>query len=113
MFFFSSRRRHTRFDCDWSSDVCSSDLMVRNSGDHALETPAERRAAGKPETGAITLNAYHEGGHIIIEIADDGRGLPTDRIRAKALANGLATEAELAAMNDAQVQRFIFAAGFS
>jgi two-component system chemotaxis sensor kinase CheA len=87
--------------------------MVRNSGDHALETPAERRAAGKPETGAITLNAYHEGGHIIIEIADDGRGLPTDRIRAKALANGLATEAELAAMNDAQVQRFIFAAGFS
>ena len=49
--------------------------MVRNSGDHGLETPAERRAAGKPETGRITLNAFHEGGHIIIEIADDGRGL--------------------------------------
>ena len=49
--------------------------MVRNSGDHGLETPAERRAAGKPETGHITLNAFHEGGHIIIEIADDGRGL--------------------------------------
>ena len=71
--------------------------MVRNSGDHGLEKPAERRAAGKPETGHITLNAYHEGGHIIIEIADDGRGLPLDRIRAKVLANGLATEAELAA----------------
>ena len=87
--------------------------MVRNSGDHGLETPAERRAAGKSETGHVTLNAYHEGGHIIIEVADDGRGLPADRIRAKALANGLATEAELAAMSEAQIQRFIFRAGFS
>jgi len=87
--------------------------MVRNSGDHGLETPAERRAAGKPETGHITLNAYHEGGHIIIEIADDGRGLAMERIRAKALANGLASEAELAAMTEAQLHRFIFRAGFS
>ena len=87
--------------------------MVRNSGDHGLESPAERRAAGKPETGHITLNAYHEGGHIIIEIADDGRGLPLDRIRAKVLKNGLATEAELAGMSESQLQRFIFRAGFS
>ena len=87
--------------------------MVRNSGDHGLEKPAERRAAGKSETGRITLNAYHEGGHIIIEIADDGRGLPLDRIRAKVLANGLATEAEMAGMTEAQLQRFIFRAGFS
>ncbi|WP_249120802.1 hybrid sensor histidine kinase/response regulator, partial [Plastoroseomonas hellenica] len=87
--------------------------MVRNSGDHGLETPEQRRAAGKPETGRITLNAYHEGGHIIIEIGDDGRGLAVDRIRAKALANGLATEAELAQMSDHDIQRFIFRAGFS
>jgi two-component system chemotaxis sensor kinase CheA len=87
--------------------------MVRNSGDHGLETTAERRAAGKPEAGHITLNAFHEGGHIIIEISDDGRGLPLDKIRNKVLANGLATEAELAAMSDMQVQRFIFRAGFS
>ncbi|WP_158924877.1 chemotaxis protein CheW [Acidisphaera sp. S103] len=87
--------------------------MVRNSGDHGLETPAERRAAGKPETGTIVLNAYHEGGYIILEISDDGRGLAVDRIRAKALANGLATEAELAAMTDSQIQRFIFRAGLS
>ena len=87
--------------------------MVRNSADHALEKPGDRRAAGKPDTGRITLNAFHEGGHIIIEVADDGRGLPVQRIRAKALANGLATEAELAAMSDSQAQRFIFRPGFS
>ncbi len=87
--------------------------MLRNSADHGLEPPAERRAAGKLETGRITLNAFHEGGHIIIEVADDGRGLPVERIRAKALAQGLATEAELAAMTETQIQRFIFDAGFS
>ena len=87
--------------------------MVRNSGDHGLETPEERRAAGKSDTGRITLNAFHEGGHIILEISDDGRGLAVDRIRVKAVANGLATEAELANMSDDQIQRFIFRAGFS
>ncbi|HEX3348060.1 MAG TPA: chemotaxis protein CheA [Acetobacteraceae bacterium] len=87
--------------------------MVRNSADHGLERPTERREAGKPETGRITLNALHQGGHIIIEMADDGRGLPVDRIRAEALARGLASEAELAAMSDAQIHRFIFLAGFS
>ena len=87
--------------------------MIRNSGDHGLETPAERRAAGKPETGTIVLNAFHEGGYIILEISDDGRGLAVDRIRAKALSSGLATEAELAGMTDGQIQRFIFRAGFS
>ena len=87
--------------------------MVRNSGDHGLEGPADRLAAGKPETGTILLNAYHEGGHIIIEITDDGRGLPLDKIKGKALANGLATEAELEAMSDTQVQQLIFKPGFS
>ena len=71
--------------------------MVRNSADHGLETPAERRAAGKPEKGTMRLSAWHEGGHIIIEVADDGRGLdmpggsrprrsarrPCDRSRAR------------------------------
>jgi two-component system chemotaxis sensor kinase CheA len=87
--------------------------MVRNSGDHGLESPAERRAAGKLETGHIMLNAFHAGGHIIIEVSDDGHGLPVDKIRAKILANGLATEAELAVMPEVQIQRFIFRAGFS
>ncbi len=87
--------------------------MVRNSADHGIETPPERVSAGKPERGRITLSARREGGHMLIELRDDGRGLDVDRIRAKALERGLATEAELAAMPDAQVQRFIFHAGFS
>ena len=87
--------------------------MVRNSADHGLETSADRVDAGKPEHGKITLNAFHEGGHIIIEISDDGRGLNMDRIRTKCVENGLATEAELDNMTDQQIQQFIFKAGFS
>jgi two-component system chemotaxis sensor kinase CheA len=87
--------------------------MVRNSCDHGVELPAERRAAGKPETGTITLNAFHEGGHIIIEITDDGKGLSGDKIKGKALALGLATEAELDVMSNQAIQQFIMRAGFS
>jgi two-component system, chemotaxis family, sensor kinase CheA len=87
--------------------------LVRNCADHGLEPPDERRAAGKPEVGKVILNAFHEGGHIIIEIKDDGRGLNIDRIKQKAVQNGVASEAEIAAMSDQQVAQFIFAAGFS
>ena len=87
--------------------------MVRNSADHGLETPAERVASGKGEQGTIRLSAYHEGGHIIICIADNGRGLNTERIKAKAVSNGLVTEAELEKMTEAQIHKFIFAPGFS
>jgi two-component system chemotaxis sensor kinase CheA len=87
--------------------------MVRNSADHGLEGGEARRRAGKPEAGRIALNAYHEGGHILIEVADDGRGLDTGRIRQKALAQGLVGEAELAGMSEREIHRFIFRAGFS
>ena len=87
--------------------------MVRNSADHGLEMPEDRVANGKSETGTITLRAYHEGGHIIIEIADDGHGLNTARIREKVIENGLATPAELDEKTDAQIHKYIFAAGFS
>jgi two-component system chemotaxis sensor kinase CheA len=87
--------------------------MIRNSADHGLETPDVRRAAGKPATGRVRLGAMHEGGHIIIQIADDGRGLNTDAIRVKALASGLASAQELASLSAEQVQRFIFRPGFS
>jgi len=87
--------------------------MVRNSADHGLELPADRAAAGKQELGTVKLSAYHEGGHIIIEIADDGRGLNTDRIVQKILDNGLATESEIEDMTDQQIHMHVFKAGFS
>ncbi len=87
--------------------------MVRNSADHGLEDPAGRLEAEKPETGVVILRAFHEGGHIIIEIADDGRGLNMERITDKIISNGLATESELEGMSDRQIQQYIFRAGFS
>ncbi len=87
--------------------------MVRNSADHGLETPEERRVAGKPETGTIRLSAYHEGGHIIIEISDDGRGLNTEKIKAKLISIGLVHEFDAEKLTEAQVHKYIFAPGFS
>lgn len=87
--------------------------MVRNSADHGIEIAADRLAAGKPEHGTIELSARHEGGHIVVVVADDGRGLPTARIREKVLANGLATESQLEGMSEQQIQQFIFRPGFS
>lgn len=87
--------------------------MIRNSCDHGVERPADRAAAGKPETGTIRLHAYHEGGHIIVEQTDDGAGLNTERIRRKAIEKGVIDGTEAMAMTDAQVHRLIFAPGFS
>lgn len=87
--------------------------MVRNSADHGLESTEDRRAAGKPPHGRIRLSAYHEGGYIIIQVADDGRGLDTDRIKAKAIAQGLVAEADIDKLSESQIHKFIFAAGFS
>ena len=87
--------------------------LVRNCADHGIEDAASRLAAGKPAKGSIQLSACHQGGHIIIEIADDGRGLDLDRIRAKAVEKGLASEAEVDAKSDADICNFIFAPGFS
>ena len=87
--------------------------MVRNSADHGIETPAERVAMGKPETGRIHLNAYHEGGHIIVSISDDGRGIPVEKLKKKILDKGLASAGEIAGMSDSQIQKYIFHPGFS
>ncbi len=87
--------------------------MVRNSADHGLESPEERVAAGKSETGKITLNAYHEGGHIIIQISDDGYGLSVENIKRKAIQNGLTTEAEVENLSEQQIHKFIFKPSFS
>jgi two-component system chemotaxis sensor kinase CheA len=87
--------------------------MVRNAADHGIELPVDRQRAGKSETGVIVLDAFQQGGHIVIEITDDGRGLSTDKIKAKALSKGMANEAELASLTESQIQQFIFQPGFT
>lgn len=85
--------------------------LVRNSMDHGLETPEERVAAGKSETGTVTLNAFHQGGNIVIEVFDDGRGLNADKIRAKAIKCGIIQEHEI--LTQDQINELIFQPGFS
>ena len=84
--------------------------LVRNAIDHGLETPAERRAAGKDETGTVTLSAAHQGGHIVIEVGDDGRGMDRDRILAKAAERGLQVPDN---PTDGQIWDLVFQPGFS
>jgi len=85
--------------------------LVRNSLDHGLEPPQERTAAGKNATGTVTLNAYHQGGNIVIEIIDDGRGLNTAKIKQKAISNGLISEED--DLSDDEINELIFQPGFS
>jgi two-component system, chemotaxis family, sensor kinase CheA len=87
--------------------------LLRNSADHGLEPPDERLAAGKDDTGKITLRASHEGSHVRILVIDNGRGLNRARIGQKAVERGMVTEAELATLPDREVFAFIFGAGFS
>ena len=87
--------------------------MVRNSADHGIEPTVERLRAGKPPTGTIRLSAFHEGGTIGIEIADDGRGLDLAAIRRKAVERGIAGEADVERISDADAAKFIFHPGFS
>src|SRR5689334_5279366 len=197
-FFFSSRRRHTRWNCDWSSDVCSSDLvrgvmetgdsglvrsaqrlgmitselqegimktrmqpiehiwsklprvvrdlsnslhkqvqlvmegreteldrslleavkdplthLVRNAVDHGVEEPAERIRLGKPPEGVLTLRAYHEGGHVIVEVADDGAGMDPDKIARVAVERGVVSRDALASMDRRDILGLVFRPGFS
>jgi two-component system chemotaxis sensor kinase CheA len=87
--------------------------LVRNCADHGIESPAERIAAGKPAKGTIRLSAWHEGGHIIIEISDNGRGLDLAGIKAKVVEKALASEAQLAAKSETEICNYIFAPGFT
>jgi two-component system chemotaxis sensor kinase CheA len=87
--------------------------LVRNCADHGIENPDERSAAGKPHRGTIRLGASRQGGYVVIEITDDGRGLDTARINAKALEAGLISESDIAAKPQAVINNLIFAPGFS
>lgn len=85
--------------------------MIRNSADHGIELPGERAAAGKPAAGTITLKAFHQGGFIVVQIEDDGRGLNTGRILAKAVERGLVKPQE--SLEEFQILDLIFMPGFS
>ncbi len=85
--------------------------LVRNSMDHGIESPAQRIAAGKPEMGTVNLNAFHQGGNIVIEINDDGGGLNAEKILAKAKSNGLIGDDET--LTEEQIHDLLFQPGFS
>ncbi|MCX6624971.1 MAG: chemotaxis protein CheA, partial [Acidobacteria bacterium] len=85
--------------------------LIRNSMDHGIETPAARRAAGKPPTATIHLSARHSGANVLIRVSDDGRGLDVDSVRARAIEQGLIDDG--ARLSDAEVFALILAPGFS
>ena len=87
--------------------------IVRNSCDHGVESPEVREQRGKAAEGRLLLRAYHEGGHVIIEMADDGGGIDPARVRAKAVERGLVTAEQAARMSDRDAQQLIFLPGFS
>jgi len=87
--------------------------LIRNAVDHGVESPAERRAAGKPEKSEVRLEARQEGDHIVLIVADDGRGMNAEKLRAKALQKGLITDEEANTMDERQSLNLVFLPGFS
>ncbi|MCG6970063.1 MAG: chemotaxis protein CheA [Gammaproteobacteria bacterium] len=85
--------------------------LVRNAMDHGIETPDKRAEAGKPETGTVHLNAFHQGGNIVIEITDDGAGINADKILKKAIQRGLVEEG--IELSQARIHDLLFQPGFS
>jgi len=87
--------------------------MIRNSLDHGIETPEERIAAGKDETGLLTINCTRESGSMKVTITDDGKGIDTEKIRKKIIDNGLIPRETAASLNEEELINFIFQSGFS
>ena len=87
--------------------------MVRNAIDHGIETPDVRRSRQKPEEGRLRMDAFHEGGKVIIEIADDGAGIDVARVREKAINNKLVSPEIMARMSQQEILRLVFLPGFS
>ena len=87
--------------------------LVRNAVGHGIESTQERAAAGKPAQGTIRLNAFHQANQVIVEVSDDGHGIDVERVRAKAIEQGLITSSDASRLNETEVLRFIFQPGFS
>jgi len=87
--------------------------IVRNAVDHGLEMPEDRLSSGKNEAGQISIRSYHEGGQVIVEVSDDGRGLSRDKIEKKAIEKGLVTQEQCSRLSDREIHNLIFSSGFS
>lgn len=87
--------------------------LIRNSVDHGIELPEARKKIGKPEEGEIILRAFHSGNHVFIEIEDDGAGINVEKVRSKAIENGIISSEEAAALTKEEVAELILASGFS
>jgi two-component system, chemotaxis family, sensor kinase CheA len=87
--------------------------LLRNSVDHGIESPEERRAKGKSEEGTVVLRAFHSGNHVFIEIEDDGAGISREKVVRKAVSKGIVSEQGAAALTDQQVYELILSSGFS
>ncbi|MCH7476928.1 MAG: response regulator, partial [SAR324 cluster bacterium] len=87
--------------------------LIRNASDHAIETPDDREAAGKPRQGVITLEAFHRGNSILVRVSDDGKGLDLDAIRAKAIEKGILSKSDLEKMTPQQIYQLILEPGFT
>lgn len=87
--------------------------LIRNAIDHGIETPEERVKAGKPRQGKITLEAYHSGNHVFVEISDNGAGIKKEKVLKKAIEKGVVTQQEGEALTDQQIYELILSSGFS
>ena len=87
--------------------------LVRNSIDHGVEPPDERRSSGKPEVGTISIEASHRGNNVLITVRDDGKGIDPEKIRSRVISRGIAAEAQVREMTDQQILEFIWHPGFS
>ncbi len=87
--------------------------IVRNAVSHGIESPEERRRAGKPESGVIRLDAYHHASHVIVSVSDDGRGIDLEKVKAKALKHGVLSPGEASRLSDAEIMDLVFRPGFT
>ncbi len=87
--------------------------LIRNAIDHGVESPTDRVAMGKPRAGTLSVRAYHEGGHVLMEVSDDGKGIDTARVGAKAVETGLVPAERIASMSTREITDLIFSPGFS
>lgn len=87
--------------------------LIRNAADHGIETAADREAAGKPAHGTVTLDAYHEGDQVVIEVSDDGRGIDRDKVLRRAIENGIVKSEDSVRLNEDEIHHLLFTPGFS